>query len=136
MTTTVDIQLLGIPTLNINGRKRKLYSAKVLGLLAYLVLESEKSHSRQKLATLLWGESSDKQARHSLRQALYSLRKTLGDLADECLTIDSDAIRLQHHQNLQVDVVEFLKIFNEHANDVDHLCDAVNLYRGAVCRRT
>lgn len=130
MTTTVNIQLLGIPTLNINGRKRKLYSAKVLGLLAYLVLESEKSHSRQKLATLLWGESSDKQARHSLRQALYSLRKTLGDLADKCLTIDSDTIRLEHHENLRIDVVEFLEIFKKSINDIDQLCHAVNLYQG------
>ena len=46
---------------------------KVKALLAYLALESGTPHPRGKLATLLWGASSEQQARQSLRQALVGL---------------------------------------------------------------
>jgi DNA-binding SARP family transcriptional activator len=50
---------------------------KELSLLAYLVLEPG-PHGREELAALLWGESSDADARASLRQALKHLRDALG----------------------------------------------------------
>lgn len=129
MTTTIDIQLFGIPTFKVNGRKRKLYSSKVWGLLAYLVLEAEKSHSRSKLATLLWAENTDQQARHSLRQALYSLRKSFGDLSDTCLTVDADAICFYRHEQLHIDVLEFLTANDANINP-DTLRRVVDLYQG------
>ena len=55
--------------------------AKELSLLAYLVLEPG-PHSREELATLLWGESSDADARASLRQALKHLRDAFGPLVE------------------------------------------------------
>jgi DNA-binding SARP family transcriptional activator len=54
-------------------------SAKSLGLLAYLVLDPG-PHTREELAGLLWGESSDAEARTSLRQAIKHLRDQLGDV--------------------------------------------------------
>jgi DNA-binding SARP family transcriptional activator len=56
----------------------RLHSAKTLALLAFLTLEPDTSHSREKLAALLWGDSPESRARQSLRQALYSLRRALG----------------------------------------------------------
>ncbi len=53
--------------------------AKVLALLTYLVLESG-PHSREELAGLLWGESSEDEARASLRQALKHLRDAFGEI--------------------------------------------------------
>ena len=47
--------------------------AKSLALLAYLSLEPG-PHSRDKLATLLWGDYPDAKAKMSLRQALVHLR--------------------------------------------------------------
>ena len=55
--------------------------AKELSLLAYLALEPG-PHGREELATLLWGESSDADARASLRQALKHLRGALGPHLD------------------------------------------------------
>jgi DNA-binding SARP family transcriptional activator len=51
-------------------------SAKALALLAYLALEPG-PHSRDRLASLLWGECPDAKAKASLRQALVHLRETL-----------------------------------------------------------
>jgi DNA-binding SARP family transcriptional activator len=52
-------------------------SGKALALLTYLVLEPG-AHTREKLAGLLWGESTDNEARASLRQALKHLRCHFG----------------------------------------------------------
>lgn len=46
-------------------------------LLAYLVVEADRPHRREALATLLWPDQTDNAARQSLRQALYILRHTL-----------------------------------------------------------
>ena len=51
---------------------------KAQALLAYLALNAEQRHRRDKLATLLWGDRLDEQARQSLRQSLSALRKALG----------------------------------------------------------
>jgi DNA-binding SARP family transcriptional activator len=64
-------------------------SAKAVALLIYLVLEPG-PHTREELAGLLWGESSDEEARASLRQAIKHLRLQLG----EVLRCDRSVIEL------------------------------------------
>ena len=54
-------------------------SDKVRALLAFLVVESDKTHRREKLAGLLWPYMPEKPARHNLSQAFYNLRKSLVD---------------------------------------------------------
>jgi DNA-binding SARP family transcriptional activator len=75
------LSLLGPPTLLASGGTPVVPQpgAKALALLAYLVLEPH-PHSRETLATLLWGESPEPEARASLRQALKQLRTGLGEL--------------------------------------------------------
>ncbi len=77
----VALTLLGPPSVSFTdqGRTASQPGAKVLALLAYLVLEPG-PHSREELAGLLWGESSEAEARASLRQALKHLRDELGEI--------------------------------------------------------
>ena len=49
-----------------------------LALLAILAVSGERGISREQLLAILWGESTPDRAKHSLSQALYSLRKDLG----------------------------------------------------------
>ncbi len=78
---------------------------KAKALLAYLALHPGQLHLRDKLAALLWEDSNDTRARHSLRQALVCLRKAFPAPAhviqanDDGLTISPRAI--------EVDVLEF-----------------------------
>lgn len=68
---------------------------KHLGLLAYLVRSPRRTRSREHLVGLLWGEKSDTSARHSLREALRVLRRTLGEslVADgDLLVLDTAAV--------------------------------------------
>jgi len=56
-----------------------LPNKKLAGLLAYLACTAPEPQSREKLATLLWGSHFETQARQNLRQALFRLRRALGD---------------------------------------------------------
>lgn len=128
----LKLHLFGPPTLIKEGPVIRPHSAKVLALLAYLVLESDRHHSREKLATLLWGESSDTRAKASLRQGLYSLRQTLGELADACLEVGEAAVSFHLHPDLWVDALEFRTLAALETADVDVLRRAAQLYQGAL----
>jgi len=54
-------------------------SDKVRALLAYLAVEADRPHRREKLAGLLWPERSERSARQNLSQVLFNLRHTIGD---------------------------------------------------------
>jgi DNA-binding SARP family transcriptional activator len=54
-------------------------SDKVRALLAYLAVEIEQPHRREKLAGLLWPDWTERSARANLRRALANLRQVIGD---------------------------------------------------------
>lgn len=67
---------------------------KTQALLAYLALAAGTAQPRDKLTALLWGDSGDRQARHSLRQALSTLRKVVALVEGEHVTLEADAVRV------------------------------------------
>lgn len=100
-----SLHLLGAFRLEMQGRVVQLPRRKVEGLLAYLALHPEPhGHSREKLATLFWGDTPDKQARMSLRTSLTVLRKALG--ADVLLT-DAERVQLNPDCTWRLDVRDF-----------------------------
>ncbi len=129
---TVELRLLGPPSLTTAGCPARLHSAKALALLAYLTLEANTPHSRAKLAGLLWGESPDAQARHSLRQVLYSLCRALGNLIKDCLVLEEEAVVFEPRPDFWVDALEFLTLAAAGSKDLDALRRAAQLYRGIL----
>lgn len=85
---------------------------KVESLLAYLVLHPEQ-HTRDHLATLFWGDSSDTQARHSLRTALATVRQ---EISPELLLADRNHVQLNGETPLWVDLYQLLNL----ERDFDH----------------
>jgi DNA-binding SARP family transcriptional activator len=78
VTARVTLNLLGGFQARIEtGLTLALPTRKAQALLAYLALPAGRTHPRDKLATLLWGDSSDGAARTSLRQVLFALRRAL-----------------------------------------------------------
>ena len=75
------------------GETLALPTRKAQALLAYLALPPGQAHPRDKLAALLWGGIREESARASLRQALFSIRKALGD-GEGALRQDGDALVL------------------------------------------
>lgn len=108
--------------------ERVRFSAKKAGaLLAYLALSPRQSASRDQIAGLLWGGYADERARHSVRQALSSLRRDLG--ASDVLRIEADRVYLEPG-SVSVDAVEFAAL----AASADHgeLRKAVGLVQGEI----
>ncbi len=118
-------------------------SNKVRALLAYLVVGRSQRHSRDALASLLWPDLSDVAARKNLAQALFNLRKVLGDphAWTPHLLVDRQAVQLNPARPLWSDVGEFvalLEAVERHPHRALERCPtcawrlerAVTLYRG------
>jgi DNA-binding SARP family transcriptional activator len=103
-----------------------LPSKKLAGLLAYLACTSPRPQSREKLSALLWGSHFDAQARQNLRQALFRLRKVLGE---DALESDGEVVSLNPAAVLS-DVGRFEALVREGSRDA--LSAAADLYRGRL----
>ncbi len=91
----IRLFLLGGFRLEVEGRDLSSgLGRKEQALLAYLALHPDRSAGRDVLASLLWGERFDENARQSLRQALTSLRKTLSEAGAAPLFADRRSVGL------------------------------------------
>src|SRR5918998_5033862 len=84
MHTTVgaglSVRLLGELELRLGDRPLPpLESARAESLLAYLLIHRDAPQLRQRIAFLLWPDSSEAQARTNLRHVLHKLRRALPD---------------------------------------------------------
>ena len=104
---------------------------KAQALLAYLALNAEQRHRRDKLATLLWGDRLDEQARHSLRQSLLALRKALGNAESAVISVEGDAVAWQG-EAVEVDVHAFQRLAA--GETPESLKQAAALYRGTLLK--
>jgi predicted ATPase/DNA-binding SARP family transcriptional activator len=98
--STVTLSLLGSFLLEVNDRPVRLPTRKAESLLAYLVLHRG-AHPRERIAAMFWGDSPDALARRSLRTALSSLRKEVGE---DLLRGDRETLQLNPAFPLRVDV--------------------------------
>ncbi len=117
---SLRLYLLGAFRIERASQVIALPTRKVESLLAYLALFPE-PHSREKLAALLWGDSTDEQARHSLRSALTTLRSKLGD---DILLADRETVQINPDYPRWVDAREFQQ------SVADHPQSAIELYQG------
>jgi PAS domain S-box-containing protein len=125
MAAKVQMQLLGGLRLSgPQGIERKLPTRKARALAAYLAMHPGRRLDRPRLAALLWPEEDGGAARHSLRQALVSIREALGRAAvvgdDEWISCGAGAVT--------VDAIEF-----EHLAQAQTFAaseQAEQLYRG------
>ncbi len=117
--------------------------AKARALLLYLAVEADRPHQREALVTLLWPELPESAARTNLRQALSSLRETLGDATANppFLLITRDTLQFNRESDYQLDSGVFealLATCHAHSHRHLHRCrsclerlaGAATLYRG------
>jgi DNA-binding SARP family transcriptional activator len=73
------ISLLGEQTVaDDQGANVRVRSSRALVLVAFLVMHAGSPQARQRIAGLLWPESTDAQALTNLRRELHHLRRDLG----------------------------------------------------------
>lgn len=124
-TGTLRVRLLGgIAVTGTSGERPSVSNQRrPEAVLAVLAVSGELGCTRERLLALLWSESDESHARHGLRDALYAIRRTLGDEAipgtGELLHLDPAVVGC--------DVREF-----EEALATGRLADAVAAYRGPL----
>ena len=77
----LQIRLFGSPSFTLDGVPVDLRSDKARALLAFLAVEANQAHRREKLAGLLWPDYTEASARTDLRRALADLRRAIADEA-------------------------------------------------------
>src|SRR6185436_4727289 len=73
----LQIRLLGQFDIRLDGKRVTIPTRIAQSLLAYLALTAGTPHRREKLAGILWPETSDEGARKNLRQELWRVRKAI-----------------------------------------------------------
>ena len=109
------------------GQAVRLSGQKDRALLGFLAVSPGVSHAREKLASMLWSDSGDRQARDSLKQALLRLRRCLGPLADGPLITDRQSVTLDA-ERVWVDAQDFEALLRD--RDPEAIERAAALYNG------
>jgi adenylate cyclase len=104
------------------GEAVNLSGKKIQALVAYLAVEGRRTHTRDRLAALLWGEMGDERSRHNLRQALSKIRRG----CEELLVADGETIRL-NDAICDVDTREFER--SVRSGEIEELQRGLALYR-------
>jgi DNA-binding SARP family transcriptional activator len=129
-----------------DGAPIECKSLKSKELFAYLLLNRDRPHAREKVASLLWGgHCTTAQSKKYLRNALWQLQSALIKRSEssggELLLVEPDWIQLNSVPALQLDVhifeavyrlVEGLAGYNFKKREADKLDEALQLYKGDV----
>jgi DNA-binding SARP family transcriptional activator/predicted ATPase len=126
----LSLSLLGPFEVVLGGAPINLSASKARALLAYLVVESGKPHSRDALAGLLWPDYPQRSARTNLRNTLSDLRAAIGDRDAEhpFLVATRETIQFNLESDHVLDVSTFQEVAE--AGTVARLEEAVTLYQG------
>jgi len=124
MERTLQLQVLGpFKALWSDGEPVELTNKKARALLAYLAVENERPHARERLAGMLWSETGDERARHNLRQSLSAIRRSCGPV----IAAEGDLLRLDRNR-CTADVIDVKQLSG--AETADELRQCLELYRG------
>jgi DNA-binding SARP family transcriptional activator/predicted ATPase len=132
----LSVRLLGPPQIALDAEPITGFASdKVRALLAYLVVEAQQPHRREKLAGLLWPERPERSARGSLRQALANLRQVMSDheATPPFFHITRQTIQFNRSSDAWIDATAFTDLVQAKGSSqqsVRQWEQAVELYRG------
>lgn len=130
---TLEVSLLGTPEIRYGGEPATISSVKAQALFYYLIT-TRQPQTREKLASLFWGDTPERYARGSLRNTLYNIRRAFEAL--DPIIADNQTVRFDTSITYWFDVEVFERIIAEEveapppARRLERLREAVSLYRG------
>jgi predicted ATPase/DNA-binding SARP family transcriptional activator len=119
--------LLGQFRILLNDQPVQVASRPAQVLLAYLLVNPAIGHRREQLAGMLWPDFLASSARKNLRNAIWQLRRALGD---EYLIAGKDTIAFNTDAPYQLDISQLQD--KAAASDSQALMAAVSVYRGEL----
>ena len=124
----LQLKLLGsFEARNAGNDQLTFPTSKAKGLFAYLALEQDQPHTREKLSNLFWGDACEDRSRANLRQALTRVRQAMPPSLSECLMAHNGTIQL-NVSTIQTDALDFEHCMNDQS--IESLERAAALYRG------
>ena len=103
MPSKLHITLFGAPTLLIDNKPVTGFVSSKAAALAYYLAATQRPHSRDALAALLWPDAPEEAAKKNLRDVLSNLRR----LIEPYLDITRQTAGLQSQAVIEVDSVNF-----------------------------
>jgi TolB-like protein/DNA-binding SARP family transcriptional activator len=110
-----------------DGRVIELPGQKDRALLAILALSPGTTHAREKLASLLWSDRGDQQARDSLKHSLTRIRQCAASAEPPPIVADRQSVRLDPSA-VTSDVATFERLLG--SGTLEAIEQATKLYRG------
>jgi DNA-binding SARP family transcriptional activator len=138
----LTVSLLGSLDIKLDGQSvAHLATGKARALLAYLAVEADRPHRRETLSGLLWPDWPDRSARANLRNALSNLRTAIGDrgankirdgagASRPFLLVTRETVQFNRATDCWIDVTAFEERAAGSAPEIEHLEEAIALYRG------
>jgi len=120
---TLQLKLLGAPSLSNGAEEVHLRRKRAIALLAYMSV-TQTCHRREALAALFWPESAPSRSLSALRNLLWMIRQTPAAAA---LDADRSSVRVDTDDALRVDVNEFRLLSRtcpEHRHSLETACEA------------
>jgi predicted ATPase/DNA-binding SARP family transcriptional activator len=127
----LEIALLGQFAVLHDGSRLSILTRNAQSLFAYLLLNAGKAQRRERLAGILWPDSSEDNARSNLRHELWRLRKALKPAGDSYFIIDDLTIAFNPQSEHCLDVHRLESAAHE-ASSADDLMEALSVYHGEL----
>lgn len=109
---TLKVSLLGGFEIRQGTEPVAIESARIRSLIAWLALHADGPQPRQRVASALWPESPEGQARTNLRNLIHQLRRAFPDI-DRYLDTGGPLLEWLPGAPLTVDAAEFERAFSE-----------------------
>lgn len=114
----LSINTLGKITMKFDGEYiESQLSHKAIALICYLIANSEKKISRDKLARMLWTDSNEESSRYNLRYSLWSIRRIIhhDKNGEEFIISEKDSCYINKRYDFFCDIF-FLKSYEGKAD--------------------
>ncbi|MDQ2987173.1 MAG: tetratricopeptide repeat protein [Armatimonadota bacterium] len=129
------ITLFGGLRVTLAGKEVARFETRKAGaILAALAIDLGRPKSRDELAERFWSGEEPELARNSLRQALASLRRALGDRGkDDAAFVQADRLQVRLNPKLgSSDADDFARLFRLAEANPKHFAEAIALYTGPL----
>ncbi len=100
----IKLKLFGVPKIVVDGTAIEFPFRKAEAIFYYLAIQ--KRVTRDELVNLFWSELKEETAKKNLRNALYQIKKTLGD--DVLYTPKRSIVEIAENVKIELDVMDLL----------------------------
>jgi WD40 repeat protein/DNA-binding SARP family transcriptional activator len=132
--SVLDVRLLGQFLIYLDGVPVQINSRPAQSLLAYLVINAGVAFRREKLAGMLWPDTTEANARNNLRQALWRIRKHLESdpsSPQPVFLVDDLTVAFNSETDYSLDAIK-LEAKVDQSVSLSRLIEQVSTYEGEL----